>query len=186
MQTVVSREKDPFEFGVVTVGAFQAGTVGNIIPDSAVLRGTIRSYTPAVRAKLLDGVRRTANAAAAMAGAPAPDVALEEGGLAVINNADLVNRTEAILIRGFGADQIQSVPPITASEDFSAFVDEGIPSMFFFIGVYDPKTIADSKQPGGKPLPFNHSPFFAPVPEPSIETGVTAMSLAVLGALAMK
>ncbi len=186
VQTAVSREKDPFEFGVVTVGAFQAGTVGNIIPDSAVLRGTIRSYTPAVRAKLLDGVRRTANAAAAMAVAPAPDVALEEGGLAVINNADLVNRTEAILIRGFGADKVQRVPPITASEDFSAFVDEGIPSMFFFIGIYDPKTIADSKQPGGKPLPFNHSPFFAPVPEPSIETGVKAMSLAVLGALAMK
>ena len=183
VQTVVSREKDPFEFGVVTVGAIQAGTVGNIIPDQAVLRGTIRSYTPAVRAKLLDGVRRTANAAAAMAGAPAPDVSLEEGGLAVINNADLVNRTEAVFVRNFGADKVQRVPPITASEDFSAFVDAGIPSMFFFIGVNDPKTIADSKLPGGKPLPFNHSPFFAPVPEPSIETGVKAMTLAVLNVL---
>ena len=80
VQTVVSREKDPFEFGVVTVGAVQAGTVGNIIPDSATLRGTIRSYKPAVRAKLLDGVRRTANAAAMMGGAPEPDVKLLEGG----------------------------------------------------------------------------------------------------------
>ena len=61
VQTVVSREKDPMEFGVVTIGAVQAGTVGNIIPDAATLRGTIRSYTPAVREKLLSGVRRTAN-----------------------------------------------------------------------------------------------------------------------------
>ncbi len=186
VQTVVSREKDPFEFGVVTIGAIQAGTVGNIIPDSAVLRGTIRSYSPAVRDKLLDGVRRTANAAAVMAGAPAPDVSLEEGGLAVINDAALVNRTEAIFRQAFGADRVQRVPPITASEDFSAFVDQGIPSMFFFIGVYDPQTVAASRLPGGKPLPFNHSPFFAPVPEPSIETGVKAMSLAVMGVMAAR
>ena len=183
VQTVVSREKDPFEFGVVTIGAIQAGTVGNIIPDSAVLRGTIRSYTPAVREKLLAGVRRTAAAAATMAGAPAPDVSLEEGGLAVVNSEAVVTRTEAVLKAGFGADRVRRVPPITASEDFSAFVNAGIPSMFFFIGVYDPKTIADSMQPGGKPLPFNHSPYFAPVPEPSIETGVKAMSLAVLNVL---
>ncbi len=183
VQTVVSREKDPFAFGVVTIGAIQAGTVGNIIPDSAVLRGTIRSYDTAVRDKLLDGVRRTANATAAMAGAPAPDVALTAGGLAVVNDAALVDRTEAVFKAAFGADKIQRVPPITASEDFSAFVDQGIPSMFFFIGVYDPKTIADSKLPGGKPLPFNHSPFFAPVPEPSIETGIKAMTLAVMNVM---
>ena len=81
---------------------------------------------------------------------------------------------------------MKRVPPITASEDFSAFVDEGIPSMFFFIGVYDPQVVADSQRPGGKPLPFNHSPMFAPVPKPSIETGVEAMSVVVLDALASK
>jgi hippurate hydrolase len=75
------------------------------------------------------------------------------------------------------------VPPITASEDFSAFVDAGIPSMFFFIGVNDPQAYFASLKPGAKPLPINHSPLFAPVPEPSIKTGVTAMSLAVLNAL---
>jgi amidohydrolase len=180
VQTVVSREKDPFEFGVVTVGAVQAGTVGNIIPDQAVLRGTIRTYKPAVREKILAGVRRTAEAAAAMAGAVPPDVSLEEGGLAVINSEAVVTRTEVALRAAFGADKVMRVPPITASEDFSAFVNEGIPSMFFFIGVYDPKQVADSAKPGGKPLPFNHSPFFAPVPEPSIKTGVEAMSIAVM------
>ena len=183
VQTVISREKDPMEFGVVTIGAVQAGTVGNIIPDAATLRGTIRSYNPAVRDKLLSGVRRTANAAAMMAGAPPPDVALVEGGLAVVNSEAVVTRTETVLKAAFGSKNVQRVPPITASEDFSAFVNEGVPSMFFFVGVSDPQQVAESMKPGGKPLPFNHSPFFAPVPEPSIKTSVQAMSLAVLNVL---
>jgi len=183
VQTVISREKDPMQFGVVTIGAVQAGTVGNIIPDAATLRGTIRSYDPAVRDKLLSGVRRTANAAAMMAGAPPPDVALVEGGLAVVNSEAVVTRTETVLKAAFGSKNVQRVPPITASEDFSAFVNEGVPSMFFFVGVSDPQQVAESMKPGGKPLPFNHSPFFAPVPEPSIKTGVQAMSLTVLNVL---
>ena len=93
VQSVVSREKDPAQFGVVTVGAVQAGTVGNIIPDQAGLRGTIRSYTPEVREKLLDGVRRTANASAMMAGAPEPTVDLKAGGAAIVNDAALGSRT---------------------------------------------------------------------------------------------
>ena len=184
VQTVVSREKDPMEFGVVTIGAVQAGTVGNIIPDSATLRGTIRSYKPAVRTKLLDGVRRTARAAAMMGGAPEPEVSLVEGGLAVVNDEGVVTRTEAALKAAFGGPVVQRVPPITASEDFSAYINEGVPGMFFFIGVSDPKDVAEAMKPGGKPLPFNHSPFFAPVPEPSIKMGVQAMSLAVLNLLA--
>jgi hippurate hydrolase len=183
VQTVVSREKDPMEFGVVTIGAVQAGTVGNIIPDSATLRGTIRSYNPAVRDKLLGGVRRTADAAAMMAGAPPPDVALVEGGVAVINNEAVVIRAETVLKAAFGSKYVQRAPPVTASEDFSAFVNEGVPSMFFFVGIYDPQQVAESKTPGGKPLPFNHSPLFAPVPEPSIKTSVEAMSLIVLDVL---
>jgi hippurate hydrolase len=183
VQTVVSREKDPIEFGVVTVGAVQAGTVGNIIPDAATLRGTIRSYKPAVRDKLLEGVRRTANAVAMMAGAPAPDVALVQGGLAVVNSEAVVQRTEPLLRAAFGAPAVVRVPPITASEDFSAFVNAGVPGLFFFIGVTDPQQFAASLKPGAKPLPFNHSPFFAPVAEPAIRTGVTAMSMAVLGSL---
>jgi hippurate hydrolase len=183
VQTVVSREKNPMEFGVVTVGAMQAGTAGNVIPDSAVLRGTIRSYKPDVRAKLLDGVRRTAKAAAMMAGAPEPEVTLEEGSLAVVNSEQVVAATETVLQAAFGADNVKRVPPVTASDDFSAFVNEGVPSMFFLIGVYPPERVAESMKPGGKPLPSNHSPLFAPVPEPSIKTGVQAMSLAVLNVL---
>lgn len=184
VQTVVSREKDPAEFGVVTIGAVQAGTVGNIIPDSAVLRGTIRSYQPEVREKLLAGIRRTANAAAMMGGAPEPTVELLPGGAAVVNDEAVVTRTAAALKTAFGDPKVVQVRPITASEDFSEFVNGGVPSMMFFVGVLSPDEVMASLKPGGKPLAFNHSPFFAPVPEPSIKTGVEAMSVAVLTAMA--
>lgn len=185
VQTVVSREKDPAEFGVVTVGAIQGGTVGNIIPDQVVLRGTIRSYKPEVREKLLAGIRRTANAAAMMGGAPEPDVALVPGGAAIVNDESVVNRTTAALKAALGGAQIVQVPPITASEDFSEFLNAGVPGMMFFVGVIAPEDFAASRKPGGKPVAFNHSPFFAPVPEPSIKTSVQAMSVAVLTALAV-
>lgn len=183
VQTVVSREKDPKEFGVVTIGAIQGGTVGNIIPDTVQVRGTIRSYSPEVRAKLLDGVRRVANASAAMAGAPAPDVQLISGGAAIVNSEALVAKTEAVFKDAFGADKAKRMPAMTASEDFSLFVNEGVPSMFFFTGVVDPQALRDAERPGGKPIAFNHSPFYAPVPEPSIKTAAQAMSLAVLNVL---
>lgn len=186
VQTVVSREKDPAEFGVVTVGAIQGGTVGNIIPDSVVLRGTIRSYKPEVREKLLAGIRRTANAAAMMGGAPEPVVELVPGGAAVVNDEAVVGRTVTALKAAFGDPKVVAVPPITASEDFSEFVNAGVPSMFFFVGVLSPEDVAASMKPGGKPLAFNHSPFFAPVPEPSIKTSVEAMSVAVLTTMAPK
>jgi amidohydrolase len=183
LQSLVSREKDPKEFGVVSIGAFQGGTVRNIIPDSVTLRGTIRTYSPSVRAKLVDGIGRMANASAMMAGAPAPEIKLIDGGAAVVNNEALVLKIEAVLKDGLGASNVNRMPAMTASEDFSAFVNEGVPGMYFFTGVYDPKTIAEAEK-GGKPLAFNHSPFYAPVPEPSIKTAVQAMTLAVLHTMA--
>ena len=182
VQAVISREKDPFQFGVFSVGAIQGGTSGNIIPDNVALRGTIRSYDPSVRSKMHDGIRRTAKAAATMAGAPEPEVKIVPGGDAVINNAALVDRTEATLKAAFGA-KVKRMPPITPSEDFAEYASAGVPAMFFLVGVYEPKDVEASRQPGGKPLPGNHSPFFAPVPEPSIKTSIKAMSLAVLTAL---
>lgn len=182
VQSVISREKDPFAFGVFSVGSIQGGTSGNIIPDGVALRGTIRSYDQGVRAKMQDGIRRTAKAVAAMAGAPEPDVKIVAGANAVINDAALVDRTEVALKSAFGA-KVRRLPPLTPSEDFSEYGAAGVPAMFFQIGVYDPKDIEASRQPGGKPLPGNHSPFFAPVPEPSIKTSIKAMSLAVLTAL---
>jgi len=184
VQTVVSREKDPAEFGVVTVGAIQGGTVGNIIPDTVVLRGTVRSYKPEVREKLLAGIRRTANAAAAMGGAPEPTVELVPGGAAIMNDAQVVNRTATALKAALGDKNVTEVPPITASEDFSEFLNAGVPGMMFFVGTVAPKDWEEARKPGGKPVPFNHSPFFAPVPEPSIKTSVEAMSVALLTTMA--
>ncbi|MES2317754.1 MAG: amidohydrolase [Pseudomonadota bacterium] len=184
VQAVISREKDPKEFGVVTIGVIQGGTVRNIIPDSVQLSGTIRSYSPAVRAKLLAGVRRVANASAAMADAPAPEVVLLPGGAAVINDEALALKTEAVFKDAFGSANALRMPAMTGSEDFSEYLNQGVPGMLFFTGVYDAKLLADAELAGGKPIAYNHSPYYAPVPEPSIKTAVQAMSLAVLSALA--
>ena len=183
VQGVISREKDPFQFGVFSVGSIQGGSSGNIIPDTVELRGTIRSYDQEVRSKIRGGVQRTAKAVAAMAGAPEPDVRVVPGGDATINNAQLVDRTEAVLKASFDPNKVKRMLPIPPSEDFAEYGGAGVPSMFFLVGVNDPNEVEASKQPGGKPLPSNHSPFFAPVPEPSIKTAMKAMSLAVLATL---
>ncbi len=183
VQTIISREKDPKEFGVVTIGAIQGGTVGTIIPDTVSVRGTIRSYSPAVRAKLLEGVRRVANASAAMAGAAAPDVIMAETGAAIVNSDALVLDTERAWQQAFGKAKVTRIPAMTASEDFSQFANQGIPSMFFFTGIYDAQTIAEAERAGGKPIAFNHSPYYAPVPEPSIKMAVQAMTVAVMNML---
>src|SRR5258705_3113655 len=96
VQSVISREKDPTEFAVVSVGAIQSGTVGNIIPDDATLLGTIRTFKPAVRAKLLAGIERTAKAAAAVSDAPAPDIIITHGAHAGINGPPFVSNTENV------------------------------------------------------------------------------------------
>ena len=180
VQSVISREKDPTEFGVVSIGAIHAGTAENIIPDEAVLLGTIRTFKPEVRAKIMAGIERTAKAVAQMADAPAPDIRLTEGAKAVINDAAVVEPAVKVLKQAFG-DKIRATPPGTPSEDYSEYIDSGVPSMFFNIGVYEPERVAAARD-SGQPLPGNHSPLFAPVPKPTIETGVTAMTLAVLSA----
>jgi hippurate hydrolase len=183
VQTLVSREKDPKAFGVVTFGAISGGTVGNIIPDNTTVLGTIRAYDNGVRAKLVSGVSRVAKASAMVANAPEPEIKVGVVGEAVINDNALVERTEKVLKGAFGEKAFR-MPAMTASEDFSAFGLEGVPSMFFFTGVYPAEQVEASKAPGGKPLAFNHSPFYAPVPEPSIKTAIEAMSLAVLNVMA--
>ena len=180
VQSVISREKDPTEFGIVSIGSVHAGTVGNIIPDEALMLGTIRSFKPEVRAKMLAGIERTAKAVAAMSDAPAPDVRLEEGTKAVINDPAVVATAEKTLKAAFG-EKLRQTPANTTSEDFSEFAGAGVPSMMFNIGVYEPEKWVAANQ-SGTPLAGNHSPQFAPVPKPTLQTGVVAMTLAVLGA----
>ena len=180
VQSVISREKNPTEFGVVSIGAIHGGTAENIIPDDVRVLGTIRTFKPQVRAKMLAGIERTAKAAAAMSDAPPPDIRIMEGAKAVMNDPTVVAAAEKVLKAAFG-DKARPSPPNTASEDFSEFISSGVPSMFFNIGVYEPERVAAAND-GGPPLPSNHSPLFAPVPKPTIETGIKAMTLAVLSA----
>jgi len=179
VQSVISREKDPTEFGVVSIGAIHGGTTGNIIPDDVLVVGTIRTFKPEVRAKMLAGIERTAKAAAAMSDAPAPDINITEGAKAVMNDPGVVATAEKVLKEAFGEKFTPSAPN-TPSEDFSEFINAGVPSMFFNIGVYEPERVAAARDGTGPQLPPNHSPLFAPVPKPTIETGVEAMTLAVL------
>jgi len=181
VQSVISREKDPTEFGVVSIGAIQGGTAENIIPDDVLLRGTIRTFKPEVRAKMLAGIDRTAKADAEMSDAPDPEIKITEGAKAVMNDPQVVATAEKVLKAAFG-DKFRTSPPGTPSEDYSEFVNAGVPSMFFNIGVYEPERFVAASNGTGPELPSNHSPLFAPVPKPTSETGVTAMTLAVLSA----
>jgi amidohydrolase len=185
VQSVISREKDAAKFGVVTIGSVQAGNAGNVIPDTALLRGTIRSYDDDTRAKMIEGVQRTAKAVALMAGASPPDVKITAGAKAVINDADLAARGGAVLKAAFGDKAVLSPAPGSASEDYSEFIIAGVPSFYFGIGGLDPKAFAEATATN-TPLPGNHSPEFAPVPEPTIRTGTQAMSLVLLEVLQKK
>lgn len=182
VQTVVSREKDPWAFGVITVGGVQAGSAGNIIPDSALLRGTIRTYDEGVRQKLFDGIRRTANGVAAMSGAPAPKISIGDTAWSIVNDADLTAKTAAVLQQAFGAKAAESPTPGTASEDFSEFLRAGVPGLQLSMGALDPAVVAAAAAKGVPP-PGNHNPGFAPAPEPTIKAGVEAMTLSVMNLL---
>ncbi len=182
VQTVISRKKDPSAFGVVSVGAFNSGTVANIIPDEAELKLSLRSFSPEVRKLLNDGVRRTAKAAADSAGAPEPEITYLSTVGAMMNDVPLTQRLSTALKPIFGEHMLYGTekdPGGSGSEDFSVFADAGVPSAFIGIGGFDPKMIEDYKAQG-KPVPVNHSPLFAPVPEPSIRSGTVVLTLAVL------
>lgn len=184
VQSVISREKDPSAFGVITVGAIQSGSAGNIIPDTAVLRGTIRSYDPAVREKLFAGIDRTANAVAQMSGASAPEVSVH-GGVnyqSVVNDTTVTAHAATVFKAAFGEQAHEMPGPMSGSEDYSEFILAGVPSLYFAVGGYAPERVAEARK-SGEHLPVNHSPMYAPAPEQTIRTGVEAMTLAVMSAM---
>lgn len=178
VQSVISREKKPAEFGVITIGAVQGGTAGNIIPDTVQLRGTVRSYDAGTHATLIAGLQRTARAVAHMAGADEPSIRISDSLEAVINDAALVAATAPVFAAAFDDNAVLSAP-IPASDDFARYGSAGVPSLYFLIGGNAPRQAAAEKALNRTP-PSNHSPQFAPVPEPTIKTGVQAMTLAVL------
>ncbi len=186
VQTVVSRQISTLEPAVLTVGTFHAGTKNNIIPDDAVLGLSLRAYSEEVRQKLLDGVKRTANGVATAYGvAPdrMPEVTVFESTVPTINDAALTERVRSAAAHALGAANVEAATPVMGSEDVGYFsLDGKIPFVFFWLGAADPEKLAASKKTG-IPLPSIHSALFAPAYEPTIRTGVLAMTAAALDLL---
>jgi hippurate hydrolase len=185
LQTIVSRETNPTDPCVVTVGSIHGGTKHNIIPNEVKLQLTVRTTTDAVRKHVHEAIERIAKAAAQGAGAPEPTVKLDPGEFtpALVNDAGLTRKTVALFKEILGPDKVVSRPPIMGGEDFSRYGREGVPIFMYFLGTSPPEKIAAAARPGATPLPSMHSDLYYPVPEPSIRTGVRTMSSAVLNLL---
>jgi len=186
IQTIVSRENSPFDPAVVTVGAIHGGTKYNIIPDDVHLQLTIRTYKEEVRQHILASLERIAKGVALAGGVPddrAPVVKASDTEVtpATYNDPALTAREAAALKKGLGAENVIEEPPVMGSEDFGQFGLDGhqIPALMLRVGAIDAARIAAS-QKTGTPLPSLHSSLFWPVPEPTIRTGVKAMTLAVM------
>jgi len=186
LQTIVSRETSPLDPAVVTVGTIHGGTKRNIIPEEVKLQLTVRAYKEAVREKLIASIERIAQGTAIAAGIPAelaPIVKVSETEItpATYNDPALTERLTSAFAKALGVENVVQWPQIMGSEDFGRFGLEGhqIPTVLFWVGAADPAKIAESKRTG-KLLPGAHSPLFAPLPEPTIRTGVKAMTSAVL------
>jgi hippurate hydrolase len=183
VQTIVSREMNPLEPTVVTVGSFHAGTKHNIIPDEAHLQLTVRTMNPAQRAKVLSAISRMAKGISAAAGVPdehAPTIEIKNNSVATVNDAMLTQRITLSLQQALGQDNVMTGQPVMASEDFSLYAlhDPKPPTTMFWLGASDPAKWKDSTENGTR-IPGLHSSEFAPVPEPAIRTGVKAMTSAV-------
>jgi amidohydrolase len=173
LQTIVSREVKPGEVAIVTVGYFHAGTKNNIIPDSAELGLTVRTFKPDIRKQVLAAIARITKAEAEAAGTPRePSVERVEGTNAVYNNPALGERLRGPLELALGKDNVVTEEPIRASEDFSVFVEHGIPGFYFSLGGADPQKLAQANATGTQ-LPSNHSPLFAPDVDPALRTAIT-------------
>jgi len=174
LQTIVSREVKPGEVAVVTVGYIQAGTKNNIIPDQAEMGITVRSYKPEVRKQLLAAIDRITKAEAIAAGATRePRIEHYEATDAVYNDPALAQRMQGVLESALGKDNVVVEDPGMASEDFSLFTAQGVPSFYFGLGGAEPAKYAEAKAAGVNLL-SNHSPLFAPDVEPALRTGITA------------
>jgi hippurate hydrolase len=182
LQTIVSRETNPLDPCVVTVGSIHGGTKHNIIPNDVHLQLTVRSTKDSVRKHTLEAIERIAKAAAIGAAAPEPIVTIDPGEFtpALYNDPALTAKVVPVFRQLLGDKNVIARPPIMGGEDFSRYGKAGVPIFLFFLGVFSPERVADSLKPDARPLPGLHSDSFYPVPEPSIKTGVTAMSMAVL------
>ena len=185
-QTIVSRENNPLDPVVLTVGSIHGGTKHNVIPDEVKMQLTVRTYKSQVRERVLADIDRIAKGCAAAAGMPAElapivSVPKDPSTIAAYNNPELTKRLVAIWKKSLGDENVEMVDPTMGGDDFSEYSlpDHSIPAVYFHFGAVDPAKIEEFKK-AGKELPTLHSSKFAPVPEPTIRTGVIGMTTAVL------
>lgn len=183
LQTIVSRELAATEAAVVTVGALQAGTKENVIPDDAVLKVNVRTFDEGVRQRVLAAIERIVQAEAAASNAPKPPEITPLDRYPLTNNdPEATQRVAAAWRRHFPPDRIRAAGPAPASEDFGSFGAEWhVPSVFWFVGGTDPEVYAKAQAANRlNEIPVNHSPHFLPVIHPTLETGVEALVAASL------
>jgi hippurate hydrolase len=183
LQTIVSRELAATEAAVVTIGVLQAGTKENVIPDEAIIKLNVRTFEAGVRLRVLAAIERIVNAEAAASGAPQkPEITPLDRYPLNVNDAAASQRVADAFRRYFAAARVRHTGPAPASEDFGCFGAEwGAPSVYWFVGGTDTKTYANAVKDGKlNELPVNHSPHFAPVVHPTLQTGVEAL---VVGAM---
>jgi amidohydrolase len=185
-QTIASRENNPLDPIVVTVGSIHGGTKHNIIPDEVEMQLTVRTYKPEVRQRVLSAIEQIAKGCATAAGLP-PDKMPEVNVLhaehvnAVYNNPELTKRVKATLKSAIGDENVVDKDPTMAGDDFSEFSlpDHSIPACMFNVGAVDPAKAAEAKKTGAS-LPSLHSSKFLPLPEPTLRTAVIGMTATVL------
>jgi hippurate hydrolase len=181
LQTIVSREIAASDAAVVTVGALQAGTKENVIPDEAIIKLNVRTFDAGVRQRVLAAIERIVRAEAAASGAPRePEVTTLDHYPLNLNDPEASHRVVEALRGYFGRDRVRETEAAPASEDFGSFGSEwSSPSVFWFVGGTDPEVYAQARKANRvNELPVNHSPLFAPVLHPTLRTGVEALVVA--------
>jgi hippurate hydrolase len=190
LQTIVSREVAARDAAVVTIGALQAGTKDNVIPDEALLKINVRTFDEQIRTHVLDAIKRIVEAEATASRAPrAPEIRPTEHYPLTTNDPERTARVAAALRAQLGDDRVRELAaPVSASEDFGSFGTEwGVPSVFWYVGGTDAELYRKAEEAGrvAQDIPTNHNPAFAPVIHPTLEAGVQAMTAAALDALAV-
>jgi hippurate hydrolase len=179
LQTVVSREVRPIDPAVITAGSIHGGSKHNIIPDEVHLQLTLRAYSDSVRDQLIEGIRRRAEGLAQAHRAPKPVVEVGESTPATINTPSLVEKVLPAMTEALGEQNVVEVEPTMGAEDFGLFSQDGVPIFMFRLGTIPPERVKQSLG-GDSPLPSLHSSLYHPDPEPSLRTGIQAMTAAVV------
>jgi hippurate hydrolase len=181
LQTIVSREVAAAEAAVVTVGALQAGTKENVIPDEAIIKLNVRTFDAGVRTRVLAAITRIVNAEAEASGAPRkPEITTLDHYPLNVNDPEASRRVVEAFRKHFGPERVRETGPAPASEDFGSFGSQWqTPSVFWFVGGTAPDVYARAREANRlNELPVNHSPQFAPVIHPTLQTGVETLVVA--------